>query len=708
MKVMYVGGDDELGKSFIERMGKEGYDVYLLSDNKFSGKISKTIKYKYYKLSGKADMTEIVFSSVLPDIVVFAGIDYMNISSSESKGKYLITLNNVLEQCAKYNVKKFIYLSSYEVYGDQCGVIAEDNKIIPDTSKGLMYAQGESMVSIYKEKYRFQSIVLRGTEVYSENCSDKSKDFLSSLIRELKLQSKINIEKDEIFQPIHVSDYVDAIKRGMESGNHGVYNVSGDFKVSRTELLQLLSESFSIEAEIESEGNARTRNISNEKIHKDLEWTDFRNLTSLLKEKKFAYSEDKIKVPKKENKKMPPAIRRTIENVIVFIIFFLLYYICDSHTLFSKVHWLLIYVVLISLFMGIRQSALAVILASCGYLFMQNISIFEMTNFYSYAESVLMIVEFVFFGICTSYTSDMLKENLGESQRNLKMVKSEYEELKEINKENVAIKMEYEKRILDSKSGLPKLYSVVNKIMVLQPERIFMEILNVISELINTRMVAVYKVNEKSSYLRLVNALNEESIISGKSWNLDNYPKIKAAIQRGELYQGNVWNKEPAVVVPISHEGKSIAVILIKALEFESQTLYHINLLRTLALLITESVVRAIEYENYTRGQRYIKNTDILNSKEFKRIVLLAQEKKDKQLAEYCIIKLGNLRTLEDIYERASACVRMTDHFGTDHDEIVYLLLSNTSEEDYKIVLKRLEEKGVKGELVRSYEGIGD
>lgn len=226
--------------------------------------------------------------------------------------------------------------------------------------------------------------------------------------------------------------------------------------------------------------------------------------------------------------------------------------------------------------------------------------------------------------------------------------------------------------------------------------------------MINTRRVAVYKANENSSYLRLVNALNEESIISGKSWNLDNYPKIKATIQKGELYQGNVWNKEPAIVVPISHEGKSIAVILIKALEFESQTLYHINLLRTLALLITESVVRAIEYENYTRGQRYIKNTDILNSKEFKRIVLLAQEKKDKQLAEYCIIKLGNSRTLEDIYERASACVRMTDHFGTDHEEIVYILLNNTSEEDYKIVLKRLEEKGVKAELVRSYEGIGD
>lgn len=708
MKVMYIGGYDELAQSFIERMDKEGHEVYLLSDNKFSGKFSKGLKYKYYKLSGRTNMTEIVFSSVLPEIVVFAGIDYMNVSHIGSKEKYLSTLDDILEQCSKYNVRKFIYLSSHEVYGTQYGIISEDNKVMPDTSKGIMCAEGEYMVSLYKQKYRFQSITIRGTEVYSERCSDKSKDFLSSLIRYLKLQSKISIERDEILQPIHVSDYVDAIKRVVESCDDGIYNVSGDFEISKEELLHLLSESFNIEVDIKSEADVEVRNISNEKIHKELEWTDFRDLAKLLKEKKVVYEEDEIKVYNKENKKVPSAIRRTIENIIVFMIFFLLYYICDSHTLFSKIHWLLIYVVLISLFMGIRQSAISVILASCGYLFMQDISIFEMTNFYSYAESVLMITEFVFFGICTSYTSDMLKENLQESERNLKTFKSEYTELKEINKENVAIKMEYEKRILDSKSGLPKLYSVVNKLMVLQPERIFMEILNVISETINTRTVAVYMVNGNSSYLRLVNALNVESIISGKSWNLDDYPKIKEAIKNGELYQGNTWNKEPAVVVPISYEERCIAVILIKSLEFESQTLYHINLLRTLSLLITESVVRAIEYENYTHGQRYIENTDVLNSKEFKRIVLLAQEKKDKQLAEYCILKLDNLGTLQEVYERVSSCIRMTDYFGIDDDGKVYVLLNNTSEEDCEIVLKRLEEKGVKAEPVRNYEGIGD
>lgn len=708
MKVMYIGGYDELSKSFIERMDKEGYDIYFLSDKNFSGKFFKVLKYKYYKLSESSGMTELVFSSVLPDIVVFAGVDYMNTLRVGSEEKYLSILAEVLEQCSKYNVKKIVYLSSYEVYGVQEGVISEENKIMPDTSKGLIYAEGEYMVSLYKKRYEFQSVILRSTEVYSERCSSESNDFLSSLIKEVKSQSVVNLKKDEILQPIHVSDYVDAIKRGIESGYDGVYNVSGEFEISKGELLSIIAKSFDKKLEVKLERNAELRNISNIKIHKELEWTDFKNLTRLLDGKKIFYCENKVKANNKEKKNMPSAIRITIENIIVFAIFFLLYYICDVHILFSKIHWLFIYVVLVSLFMDIRQSALSVILASAAYLFMQDISIFEMANFYSYAESVLMIIEFVFLGISISYTSDMLKENLEERNRNLKMMKCEFEELKEINKENVAIKMEYEKRILDSKSGLPKLYAVINKLMVVQPERIFMEILHVIAETINTKTVAVYMVNGDSSYLRLINALNEESIISGKSWNLNQYPKIKKAIKKGELYQGNVWDKEPAVVLPIFYQSKCISVILIKSLDFENQSLYQINILRTLALLITESIMRAIEYENYTRSRRYIEGTDILSSDEFKNNVLLAKEKKDKQLADYCILKLNNSQDLKGTYERVSSSFRMTDYFGLGKDEKVYVLLNNTSEEDCLFVLKRLKEKEIMAEFVKNYEGIGD
>ena len=72
--------------------------------------------------------------------------------------------------------------------------------------------------------------------------------------------------------------------------------------------------------------------------------------------------------------------------------------------------------------------------------------------------------------------------------------------------------------------------------------RIFMEVLTVIKELINTDTVAVYRVSANSSYLRLINSLNNESAMEGNSWNLKRYPKIERAIRNDQIYEGNVFS----------------------------------------------------------------------------------------------------------------------------------------------------------------------
>ena len=135
-------------------------------------------------------------------------------------------------------------------------------------------------------------------------------------------------------------------------------------------------------------------------------------------------------------------------------------------------------------------------------------------------------MEFVFLGLVVSYTADMLRESLRNNALELDMLRAEHEDLKAINDENVLIKNEYEERLLDSRYGLPKLYHMVSRLMVLEPDRIFMEIMSIISELVHTDTVAVYRVRAGSPYLRLINALNEESIAGGKSWDVSPYPQI--------------------------------------------------------------------------------------------------------------------------------------------------------------------------------------
>ena len=365
---------------------------------------------------------------------------------------------------------------------------------------------------------------------------------------------------------------------------------------------------------------------------------------------------------------------------------------------------MLIYVMLISLVYGVKQSAMAVVLASIGHLLVQRGSLVNMTNFYTYIENVLVIVEYVFFGIIIGYTVDMLREQLRIKGQETEELQQAFDRLKDINEQNVMIKCEYEKRILDSKTSIPKLYSIIQKIDVLDTERIFMEVLHVIEELMDTDTVAVYKVGERSNYLRLIAALNDKSIMEKRSWNLEKYPKIKEGICKNELYEGDIWNNEPAIVMPISINNVCKAVIVIKEVDMEKMSLYHINLLRTLLLLVSRSLESAFQYDEAMRAQKYYGNTDILIPQEFVKAVELAKEKKQREIADYAILRLKITGDLVKTFERIDDFFRDTDMFGMDKQGNMFVLLGNASKEDEASIRERLTKHGVEAYPIKDFD----
>lgn len=706
MKIIYIGRKDKLAEAFIEKMNKEGNDIYFLSQQDFTGKFPAILQHRFYKLSSNKDIISKTISSIAPDHIVFAGNYVMDSRFEYDDEEELILLSKVLECTASVLKGKFVYLSSCEVYENSSEFATEESKKLPMTDRGMLYEKGEHSVNLYRQRYGLNAVIVRVSQLYSNNCESSLTDFLSIIFKEVSTLESGMIENKKL-QPLHIQDFAEALKRVIESGKNSIYNMCGSFEVTNIEIAGEISKIKNKEISISENGNVQTALMDNSLIKKELEWTDFNHILNLLQKGEINYEELKPKIQKRKKKRISSIARRLIEHIFIFILFIIVYYVCDSHSLFSKVDWLLIYVTLVSLIFGLRQSALAVLLASIAYLYNQDLSIFEMNNFYSYAESVLMIVEFVFFGLSISYTSDMLKEELRNTKRGMKMLEEEHKELKEINNENVLIKNEYEKRILDSKSSIPKLYDLVSRIMVQQPDRIFFEILQIISELINTNTVAVYMINDGSSYLRLINALNDESVVGGKSWDISSYPNIQKAINEGEIYQGDIWEGEPSVIIPITVQNKCRAVIVVKELFYGNQTLYEMNLLRTMLLLLSQSLERALEYEILTKNSRYIEGTGILRPKEFNKMIRLAKEKAGKNAADYCIMEMIFQGDLQQAYDVAASKFRLTDYLGTDGHGKLFVLLGNTKIEEIENLRARLSQSGIESLISHDFDEIG-
>lgn len=693
MKILYVGDRNPLSQGILQRMNKEGHEVFLLTRKRSDAKKPKEKDCRVYEYDQKSSIHNI-FLSAGPEAVVFAGSGSMDPDWTSRQKENLSLMAELLEESRIYGVASFTLLSTTEVYGNLQGEIDEDAKPQPDTVRGCWMLQCENMLRSYHSCHNMQGSILRLGPVFGETLDSGCRQWLTAMDREARMEET---PEDCWLQPVCVKDVADALVRVLDSSAFGVYNVCASAPIRKSLVLALLRG----EKVVPAQEEMPSRTVSNERIKHELEWVDFWPFPKFYQENGIRRTSS----PKTGKKKAPKKsdghslLRRTIENLILLAVFTLLYIFSGQHQLFTQVHWMLIYVMIISLTYGVRQGTLSVLFASAVYLYVERGNIFEMTNFYSYVANVIVIVEFIFFGIVIGYVVDDLRERVRICTQQNEELEVSYAKLQSINEKNLFIKNEYEKRLLQSKNTLPNLYAIISKINVLDTDRIFVELLQVVKELLHTDTVAIYMASPDSSYLRLVTSLNKESVMENRSWDLSKLPHIRQAIADNGVFEGDVWKKEPAIVMSIPYEEGSSVVLVIKKVPMEQMSLYYINMLRTLFMLVSESMKRASQFDLASRDAKYVKDTDILLPNEFSRVLALSLEKQKREVADYMLLRIQGTDALVEKYHRVESAFRDLDQFGSDARGNLYVLLSNASGADRHAILKRLAAQGVEAEL---------
>lgn len=266
-----------------------------------------------------------------------------------------------------------------------------------------------------------------------------------------------------------------------------------------------------------------------------------------------------------------------------------------------------------------------------------------------------------------------------------------------MKEENTSINIEnkYEKQILELEQELQKIYDVVKNLSVYELDPILIDAMKMLSELINTKNISIYHCQQEKYWLRLLESLNEESVIEDKSWNISENSNIYDAIKNGEIYQGIFNENEPDIIMPILCKNDFTIVIVMKKLPQEYKTSYNMNLLKIIYLLLHYSIEKALLYEEISKEEYYITNTDILKPEAFKRRVSLAQEKFERNMAEYCVLEIIHKGSLYEVADKINKTVRVTDCLGIDKNERLFLLLNNTNANDSKYLRNRLLNCGV-------------
>jgi dTDP-glucose 4,6-dehydratase len=198
----------------------------------------------------------------------------------------------LLEFCRLHDVKRFVQISTDEVYGDATGQghLDEDHPVKPSNPYSASKAAADLLVKSYNRTYGLDAVITRCSNNFGPN-QFPEKLIPKTIIRSIKgLPVPIYGDGMQVREWIFVKDHVNAILEIIRRGRPGaVYNISSSTEIANIDLVNRISRILAkrgVAARIEHvpdrPGHDRRYSLDSTKISSETGWKPSYSLDSAL------------------------------------------------------------------------------------------------------------------------------------------------------------------------------------------------------------------------------------------------------------------------------------------------------------------------------------------------------------------------------------------------------------------------------------------
>jgi dTDP-glucose 4,6-dehydratase len=175
-KILVTGAAGFIGSEFVRQSVKQGFEIVAVDKLTYAASLERLAQVKGRYSFYRADICnlskiEAIFKKERPKAVVhFAAETHVDRSI---KNAYPFLETNVkgthilLEAARHWGVKRFIHISTDEVYGDtHRGSFKEDDPLLPSSPYAVSKASADLLIKAYQRTYGFPAIIVRPSNNY--------------------------------------------------------------------------------------------------------------------------------------------------------------------------------------------------------------------------------------------------------------------------------------------------------------------------------------------------------------------------------------------------------------------------------------------------------------------------------------------------------------------------------------------------------------
>ena len=621
---------------------------------------------------------------------------------------------NILMSYAMKNKGRFVYLSSDEVYSlGSDENLTEDMPPTPMGVRNMLLAQAEEMCESYRVSREKDIMTLRLDHVYGipkkrSECRDKC----SKMCLEAFDSKKITVNENSRFSLLYETDAVSVADMHAFS----LYNISSCNEKAEPEIAEMIKQYAGSDTQILSlPGEKKRIVLSNERFINEFGKQYYCNDQNIIKTIVRTMQLNKPAFWNDEEKKkgiierifdrggwLLKAMIPFLENLIVFIPFFMINNRTADSKYFANLDFYLLYVLIFAIVYGQQQAVFSAVLATIGYCFRQ---MYDQTGFELMLDTntYVWIAQIFILGLVVGYMRDQITMLRRESKEEKEFLSGQLGDMKDINSSNVRVKDALETQIVNQNDSVGKIYSITSALDQRSPEEVLFYAADMLSNLVKSKDVSIYNV-VNDNYARLFSATSKKARVLGNSVKYkEQFPEMYEVLANKKVFINRKMEENLPMMANMifDDDGRPLIMLMIWTLPWENMTLGQANQLVVISALIKGAVVRSTRYLQALQEKRYIEGTKVLEPEAFGLLLNAFQNAEKNGLAE-CVLGKINMKdgsTLKGVSDQLYQHLRQSDIMGIS-DGGLRVLLANTTMVDADFVMKRFEKIGIDSEIV--------